>query len=150
MAPGRVCVDDNEPLRSRGVERESALANPLRRCFGDDDGRIPHDGIVLGEASKQVLDAEAYKQQVLALAQGETSRFDQVLGQYENAPAVTRERMYLETMERILSDTNKTIIDTGRGGPGVVPYLPLTELPTQANRNSTPPRTGSSSTGGGQ
>jgi modulator of FtsH protease HflK len=58
--------------------------------------------------------------------------------------------MYLETMERILSDTNKTIIDTGRGGPGVVPYLPLTELPPAANRNTTPPRASTSSTGGGQ
>ena len=63
---------------------------------------------------------------------------------------VTRERMYLETMERILSDTNKTIIDTGRSGPGVVPYLPLTDLPVPPSRTSTPPRAGTSSTGGTQ
>jgi membrane protease subunit HflK len=103
-----------------------------------------------GRAAKVMQDSEAYREQTVAEAKGETSRFLQIYEQYKKAPAVTRERMYLETMERILSDTNKTIIDTGRGGPGVVPYLPLTELPTQANRNSTPPRTGSSSTGGGQ
>jgi modulator of FtsH protease HflK len=103
-----------------------------------------------GRAAKVMQDSEAYREQTVAEAKGETSRFLQIYEQYKKAPAVTRERMYLETMERILSDTNKTIIDTGRGGPGVVPYLPLTELPTPANRNSTPPRTGSSSTGGGQ
>ena len=62
--------------------------------------------------------------------------------------------MYLETMERIFSDTNKTIIDTGPGGPGVVPYLPLTELPVPPARSSSgsssAPRTGSSSTGSAQ
>ena len=103
-----------------------------------------------GRAAKVMQDSEAYREQTVAEAKGETSRFLQIYEQYKKAPAVTRERMYLETMERILSDTNKTIIDTGRGGPGVVPYLPLTELPTPANRNNTPPRTGSSSTGGGQ
>ena len=67
---------------------------------------------------------------------------------------MTRERMYLETMERIFSDTNKTIIDTGRGGPDVMPYLPLTELPLPLARSSggssSAPRTGSSSTGSAQ
>ena len=98
-------------------------------------------------------DAEAYREQTVAEAKGETSRFLQIYEQYKKAPAVTRERMYLETMERILSETNKTIIDTGRGGQGVVPYLPLTELPVppaRATYSSTPPATGSSSTGGAQ
>ena len=67
---------------------------------------------------------------------------------------MTRERMYLETMERILSEANKTIIDTGRGGPDVMPYLPLTELPLPLARSSggssSAPRTGSSSTGSAQ
>ena len=102
-----------------------------------------------GRAAKIFQDAEAYREQTVAEAKGETSRFLQIYEQYKKAPAVTRERMYLETMERILSDTNKTIIDTGRGGPAVVPYLPLTELPTPPSRSSTP-RTGTSSTGGAQ
>ena len=102
-----------------------------------------------GRAAKIFQDAEAYREQTVAEAKGETSRFLQIYEQYKKAPAVTRERMYLETMERILSDTSKTIIDTGRGGPGVVPYLPLTELPVPPSRSSTP-RTGTSSTGGAQ
>jgi modulator of FtsH protease HflK len=104
-------------------------------------------------------DAEAYREQAVAEAKGETSRFLQIYEQYKKAPAVTRERMYLETMERILGDTNKIIIDTGRGGQGVVPYLPLTELPVPPARSSSggssssssgAPRSGSSSTGGAQ
>ena len=100
-----------------------------------------------GRASKIMQDAEAYREQTVAEAKGETSRFLQIYEQYKKAPGVTRERMYLETMERILSDTNKTIIDTGQGGPGVVPYLPLTELPAPPARTQ---RGGTSSAGGNQ
>jgi membrane protease subunit HflK len=103
-----------------------------------------------GRAAKILQDADAYREQAVAEAKGETSRFLQIYDQYKKAPSVTRERMYLETMERILSDTNKTIIDTGHSGPGVVPYLPLTDLPVPPSRTSTPPRAGTSSTGGTQ
>jgi modulator of FtsH protease HflK len=83
-----------------------------------------------GRAAKIIQDAEAYREQTVAEARGETSRFLQIYEQYKKAPDVTRKRMYLETMERILGENNKTIIDTGaQPGPGVVPYLPLTELP---------------------
>jgi len=110
-----------------------------------------------GRAAKILQDAVVNRKQAVAEAKGETSRFLQIYDQYKKAPSVTRERMYLETMERILSDTNKTIIDTGRGGQGVVPYLPLTELPVPPARSSGgsssssgAPRSGSSSTGGAQ
>jgi membrane protease subunit HflK len=83
-----------------------------------------------GRAAKVVQDAEAYREQTVAEAKGQTSRFLQVYEQYKKAPDVTRLRMYLETMERVLGGTDKTIIDTdGRSGTGVVPYLPLGELP---------------------
>ncbi len=83
-----------------------------------------------GRAAKITQDAEAYREQTVAEAKGETSRFLQIYDQYKKAPDVTRQRMYLETMERILGENSKTIIDTGpQAGPGVVPYLPLTELP---------------------
>ncbi|HZR62702.1 MAG TPA: FtsH protease activity modulator HflK [Xanthobacteraceae bacterium] len=81
-----------------------------------------------GRAAKIIQDAEAYRSQTVADAKGQTSRFLQVYDQYKKAPDVTRQRMYLETMEHILSSNEKTIIDTGKQGPGVVPYLPLTEL----------------------
>jgi membrane protease subunit HflK len=82
-----------------------------------------------GRAAKTIQDAEAYREQTVAEAKGQTSRFTQVYEQYKKAPDVTRERMYLETMERVLGGTDKTVIDTGpQNGPGVVPYLPLNDL----------------------
>ncbi|HEY2684496.1 MAG TPA: FtsH protease activity modulator HflK [Steroidobacteraceae bacterium] len=79
-----------------------------------------------GAATKEVVDAEAYRQQVVAIAQGETSRFDQVLAQYEHAPAVTRERIYLETMESVYKNARKVVIDTKNGNSMM--YLPLDKL----------------------
>ena len=84
-----------------------------------------------GRAAKIVQDAEAYKSQTVADAKGQTSRFLQVYDQYKKAPDVTRERMYLETMERVFTNTDKTIIDTGTNSPGVVPYLPIPGLTQQ-------------------
>jgi membrane protease subunit HflK len=84
-----------------------------------------------GRAAKITQDSEAYREQTVAEAKGQTSRFNQVYEQYKKAPDVTRERMYLETMERIFGGTDKIIIDGGvggQGGTGVVPYLPLNEL----------------------
>ncbi len=82
-----------------------------------------------GRAAKIIQDAEAYREQTVADAKGQASRFSQVYAQYKKAPDLTRQRMYLETMERILGGTDKTIIDTGQqSGPGVVPYLPLNDL----------------------
>jgi len=71
--------------------------------------------------------AFATKEQTVAEATGQTSRFLKVLEEYKKAPEVTRKRMYLETMERVLGGTDKIIID-GKVGQGVVPYLPLDSL----------------------
>ncbi len=86
-----------------------------------------------GEAAKLVEDANAYKSSVVADAQGEAARFVSVYDQYKNAKDVTRERMFLETMELVLGRSNKVIIDSGKGGPGVVPYLPLPEIKNRAS-----------------
>jgi membrane protease subunit HflK len=73
-----------------------------------------------------------YAEATVAEAKGQASRFSQVYEQYNKAPDVTRKRIYLETMERVLGGTDKTIIDTGgQSSPGVVPYLPLTSLPRE-------------------
>ncbi len=79
-----------------------------------------------GDAAKILQEAEAYKQQVVAAAEGEASRFIAIYNEYAKAKKVTQERMYLETMEKVLADINKVIIDQKAGG--VVPYLPLPEL----------------------
>lgn len=80
-----------------------------------------------GEAQKILQAAEAYKKQVVAKAEGEASRFVSIFNEYDKAKEVTQERMYLETMEKVLADIEKVIIEKNAGS-GVVPYLPLPEL----------------------
>jgi modulator of FtsH protease HflK len=79
-----------------------------------------------GTAQQQLLDAEAYRQRVVADAEGESSRFAQVAAAYEQAPVVTRQRLYLETMERVFGNGGKIYVDTK--GTGNMIYLPLDKL----------------------
>ncbi|MGX1785563.1 FtsH protease activity modulator HflK [Bosea sp. NPDC055332] len=81
-----------------------------------------------GRAAQLVQSAEAFKDQTVAEARGQISRFNSVYEQYKNAPAVTRERLFIETMERVLGGMDKVILDQSGSGNGVVPYLPLGEL----------------------
>ncbi len=84
-----------------------------------------------GEAEKILQQAEAYKKEVVAKAEGEASRFLAIYNEYKDAKQVTQERMYLETMEKVLADIDKVIIDKNSGS-GVVPYLPLPEIKKKA------------------
>ena len=82
-----------------------------------------------GRAAQILQGADAYKSQTVAEATGQTSRFTKIYDEYKKAPEVTRKRMYLETMERVLGGTDKIILDSNsQSGSGVVPYLPLNEL----------------------
>jgi membrane protease subunit HflK len=81
-----------------------------------------------GRAAQILQAADAYKSQTVAEAVGQTSRFEKIYDEYKKAPDVTRKRMYLETMERLLAGTDKIILDSSGSGSGVVPYLPLNEL----------------------
>jgi len=82
-----------------------------------------------GRAAQILQAADAYKSQTVAEATGQTSRFSKIYEEYKKAPEVTRKRMYLETMERVLGGTDKIILDSNsQSGSGVVPYLPLNEL----------------------
>ena len=75
--------------------------------------------------------AEGYKEQAIAEAKGQSARFLSVYEEYKKAPDVTRQRIYLETMERVLGGADKLVTDLGsQGGQGVVPFLPLNELTT--------------------
>lgn len=99
-----------------------------------------------GEAARLLEESEAYRAQVVNNAEGEASRFLSVYEEYVKAPDVTRRRMYLETMEKVLGDMNKVILDGvsgGEAGQGVVPFLPLDELARPA------PAAGAASTAGG-
>jgi membrane protease subunit HflK len=80
-----------------------------------------------GDAERILQAAQGYRDQVVLIAKGDAGRFNSVYDQYKLAPDVTRRRMYLETMERVLGDSDKVIVD-GKAGSGVIPYLPLEEF----------------------
>jgi membrane protease subunit HflK len=84
-----------------------------------------------GEAERILQAAQGYRDKVIAESQGEADRFIKIYQQYKLAPDVTRRRMFLETMERVLADTDKVIVDE-KAGSGVVPYLPLSEFQKRA------------------
>jgi membrane protease subunit HflK len=118
----------NVPEAVQDAQRDAIKAGKDRQRYQQDAEKYRSDVLprARGAAAKEVLDAEAYRLQVLAVAQGETARFDQVLSQYERAPAVTRERMYLATMENVYKNSRKVIVDTKSGNSMM--YLPLDKL----------------------
>ena len=81
-----------------------------------------------GEAEQIIQEAEAYKQEVVSRSSGDAARFNDVYNSYRVAKDVTVRRIYLETMEEVLGNANKIIIDQSASGSGVLPYLPLPEL----------------------
>ncbi|KWV61028.1 HflK protein [Bradyrhizobium macuxiense] len=83
-----------------------------------------------GRAAQIIQAAEGYKEQAVAEAKGQSARFLKIYEEYKKAPDVTRERIYLETMERVLGGADKLVYDGGKG-QNVVPYLPLSELTTR-------------------
>lgn len=78
-----------------------------------------------GEVARLTEEAEAYKAAAIAQATGEAARFSSIYEEYKNSKDVTRQRLFLEMMEQVLSNTNKVVIEGGQNGSGVVPYLPL-------------------------
>ncbi|TPJ55976.1 FtsH protease activity modulator HflK [Mesorhizobium sp. B2-7-1] len=88
-------------------------------------------GQARGQAAQVREDAAAYKNRVVQEAEGEAQRFISVYNEYAKAPDVTRKRLYLETMEKILKDSNKVVVEQGNG-QGVLPYLPLPALQPKA------------------
>jgi modulator of FtsH protease HflK len=103
-----------------------------------------------GNAARIEQAADAYKEQTVAEATGQASRFLQVYEQYKKAPDITRERLYIETMERILQGSDKIILDAAQNSSaGIVPVLPLNDLMRQQQQR--PPTQGPqpSATSGG-
>jgi len=93
-----------------------------------------------GRAAQILQVAEGYREQAIAEAKGQSARFLKVYEEYRKAPDVTRERLYLETMERILHGSEKLVYDAGSGAgasQGVVPYLPLNELTPRSQPSAT-------------
>ena len=94
-----------------------------------------------GRAAQIQQAAEGYKEQAVAEAKGQSARFLKVYEEYKKAPDVTRERIYLETMERVLGGSEKLVYDGGQG-QNIVPYLPLGELTPRRQPTVAPATTG--------
>jgi membrane protease subunit HflK len=126
-----------EPVQD--AQRDAIKADKDRQRYQQDAETYRNDVVprARGAAAKEILDSEAYRLQVLAVAQGDTSRFDQVLSQYEHAPAVTRERIYLDTMENVYKNSRKVIVDTKNAGNML--YLPLDKLLSAGPQSITMP-----------
>ena len=97
-----------------------------------------------GKAAQLTQSAQAYREQTVAEATGQTARFNKIYDEYKKAPDVTRQRLYLETMERVFGGADKVIMDSSAGnGAGVVPYLPLPDLRNRTQAQPTGPATSS-------
>jgi membrane protease subunit HflK len=122
-------TDVQVPEAVQAAQRDSVKAKAdgervIKEAQAYANGIIP---VAEGNAARAVQDAEAYKSQVVSLATGEASRFSQLAAAYERAPAVTRERLYLETLESVYKSSRKVIIDN-KAGNGSMIYLPLDKL----------------------
>jgi modulator of FtsH protease HflK len=148
-------VDPPGPVIAAFRDVQAALADQARlkneaEAYGN--GVVPK---ARGEATKIDQEAEAYKAKVVAQATGDAARFDSVYKAFEVAQDITRERLYIVTMEQIFEDANKVILDKGAGGQsGVLPYLPLPSLPgfppPVAGAPPSPPASGGASGGSRQ
>jgi membrane protease subunit HflK len=147
----RVSLDDAIGDKRGDIENE--VADSMQRILNAYRAGVTIQGVAINEADppqavndafkdvsaaqqdaqRYVNAANAYAQQLKQKAQGEATAFDKVYEQYKLAPEVTRRRMYYETMERILQNVDKTIVEA----PGVTPYLPLPEIQKQAPRQQT-------------
>jgi len=134
----RVNLDKADPPREvidsfRDVQAAEQERDRLERQADAYANRVVAEA--RGEAAQILEEAEGYRAQVVNQALGEASRFSAVLTEYEKAPEVTRKRLYIETMEKVLSKVDKMILDGSIAGEGgsVVPYLPLNELKRGSN-----------------
>jgi membrane protease subunit HflK len=123
-------VDAFRDVEDAGQERETTI----NQAIASQNTIIPE---ARGEAAQILQDAQAYRDRVIAEAEGEAERFNLIYDEYRKAPVVTRQRMYLETIEEVYGTGEKIVLDDAAGS-GIVPYLPLDQL---SNRNASP-RTG--------
>ncbi|ABS64067.1 HflK protein [Parvibaculum lavamentivorans DS-1] len=100
-----------------------------------------------GDAAQITQSAEAYREQIVAEAEGNAKRFTSIYNEYKKAEAVTRRRIYLETMQDVFGGMNKVLMDQSGAGAGVLPYLPLNELKPAGRKSSAPAASSAPSNG---
>jgi membrane protease subunit HflK len=133
ISVSRVTIQSAQPPEQVQAAFDDAVKAGQDRERQKNEGQAYANDVIpkaRGTASRLLEEAQGYKQRVIANAEGDASRFRQVLVEYAKAPAVTRERIYIETMQQILSTTSKVMLDYK--GSGNLLYLPLDKLMQQA------------------
>jgi membrane protease subunit HflK len=134
----RVTMEDVQPPEQVQAAFDDATRATQDRERQINEGNAYYNDVVpkaQGTASRLRAEAEAYQKSAIARAEGETIRFKQVLAEFKRAPQVTRERMYLETVQELLSKTSKIMIDN-KGGSNLL-YLPIDKLVQQSGTTAT-------------
>jgi membrane protease subunit HflK len=129
-------VQNPEPVMPAFLDVETAKQDKetaINRAKSYENEVVPR---ARGESQKIIQEAEAYKQQVISVASGEAQRFISIYNEYAKAKDITKKRMYLETMQEVLTGTDKVIMD-GKQSSGVVPYLALPELKKREKTEAT-------------
>ena len=133
IALSRVTIQNAQPPEQVQAAFDDAVKAGQDRERQKNEGQAYANDVIpraRGAAARLTEEAEGYKARVVANAEGEASRFRQVLAEYAKAPAITRERIYIETLQSVLSSTSKILIDTR--GSGNLLYLPLDKLMQQS------------------
>lgn len=92
-----------------------------------------------GQAQRIIEDANGYRDEVVSRAKGEADRFTKLVAEYRKAPEVTRERLYLDTMQEVFSNTSKVLVTGNKNGQSNLLYLPLDKMVESGRNTSTPP-----------
>jgi membrane protease subunit HflK len=130
--------DVKVPEQVKTAQEDAIKAGKDKERFASEaqtyaNGILP---VARGDAARAVQDAQAYRARKVADSKGETERFTKLLGEYERAPAVTRQRLYLETVETVLAKSKKVILDTK--GAGNMLYVPIDKILEQRTSRETP------------
>jgi membrane protease subunit HflK len=129
----RVTIQNAQPPEQVQAAFDDAVKANQDRTRQKNEGEAYANDVIpkaRGTAARLTEEAEGYKARVVANAEGEASRFRQVLAEYVKAPAITRERIYIETLQSVLSSTSKILVDTKASGNLL--YLPLDKLMRQS------------------
>ena len=136
----RVTLQNAQPPQEvQGAFDDAVKAGQDRERLKSEGQAYANDVIpkARGMAARLSEEAAGYKQSVIANAEGDASRFKQILVEYNKAPAVTRERMYQDMMQQVLSNTTKVLVDSSKGGNNLL-YLPLDKLMNMSGQGTTP------------
>jgi membrane protease subunit HflK len=139
IALSRITIQNAQPPEQVQAAFDDAVKAGQDRERQKNEGQAYANDVIpraRGNAARLMEEAQGYRQRVIANAEGEASRFRQVLTEYAKAPAVTRERIYIETLQQILSSTSKILVDTKASGNLL--YLPLDKLMQQSGAGAMP------------